>query len=54
MIDVVLPTFIMMVSATFFGLGAVAVALAGPHRLVIVAMMLMMIAASTRPADLDL
>jgi hypothetical protein len=50
MLDVVLASFIMMVSATFFGFGAVAAALAGPHRLVCVAMMLMMIAASQRPA----
>lgn len=54
MLDAVLATAVMMVSASFVGFGAVAAALAGPHKLVIVAMMLMMIAASSRPADLDL
>jgi hypothetical protein len=54
MIDAVLAMFVMMVSTTVFGFGVVAAALAGPNKLVIVAMMLMMVAATQRPADLDL
>jgi len=54
MVDAVVATLVMMLSASFIGFGAVAAALAGPHKLVIVAMLLMMIAASHRPADLDL
>ena len=54
MVDAVLATFVLMVSASFVGFGAVAAALAGPHKLVIVTMMLLMIAASYRSADLDL
>lgn len=54
MVDVLVATLVMTVSASFVGFGAVAAALAGPHKLVIVTMMLMMIAMAHRPADLDL
>jgi hypothetical protein len=54
MLEALLASYVLMVSASFVGLGAVAAALAGPHKLVIVAMLLMMIAATYRSADIDL
>lgn len=54
MVDAVLATLVMMVSASVVGAGAVAAALAGPHKLVVVTMMLMIIAMSYRSVDLDL
>ncbi|MBZ0237097.1 MAG: hypothetical protein K8M05_32505 [Deltaproteobacteria bacterium] len=54
MVDALVATLIMTVSASFVGFGAVAAALAGPNKLVVVTVMLMMIAMSYRSADLDL
>lgn len=54
MVDAFLSTLVMLVGASTFGFGALAASLAGPHKLVLVAVMLMMVAMSYRSVDLDL
>ena len=53
MLEALLASYVMMLSASFVGFGAVAAALAGPNQLVIMTAMLMMIAFSYRSADMD-
>ena len=52
--DALVVTVVMVVGASLFGLGTLFAALAGPNKLVVVTVMLMMVAMSSRPADLDL
>ncbi len=51
MLDVIATAFTVTVGMSFFGFGALAALLAGPARLVVVATMLLMIAASSTQGD---
>jgi hypothetical protein len=54
MVEPLVTTLVIMAGSSVFGFGALIAALAGPNKLVVVTVMLMMVAMQQRPPDFDI